>query len=91
MSCREIKEKYRTKQSKKKNKQKKQKKLDILSYYPGQLEKKNCLGETELATGKMLKSCGIIFEVVFLVEWVKCTINGWIIDHSYFHKLANAS
>ena len=58
-----------------KAKRKKQKKINILSYCPDQIEKNNCLGETELASGKMLKSCGIILEVIFLVEWVECTIN----------------
>ena len=58
-----------------KAKRKKQKKINILSYSPDRIEKNNCLGETELASGKMLKSCDIILEVVFLVEWVECTIN----------------
>ena len=73
MSCREITEKYRTKQSKN------QKKINILSYCPDPIEKNNCLSETELASEKMLKSCEIILEVVFLVEWVECTINFIII------------
>ena len=60
MSCREITEKYRTKQSKKQNK-----KINILSYCPDPIEKNNCLSETELASEKMLKSCRIILEVVF--------------------------
>ena len=41
-----MKEKYRTKQSKKK---KKPIKLNNLSYYPDQSELNNCLVETELA------------------------------------------
>ena len=75
MSCREITEKYRTKHSKKK----KQKKMNILSYCADPIKKNYCLTETELASGKVLKSCEIILEVVFLVEWVECTINFIII------------
>ena len=61
--------------------------INILSYYAHQIEKINCLGETELASGKTLKS----LKVVFLAECVECSVNVWIIDHNCFHKLANVS
>ena len=83
MSCREIEEKYQIKQSKTDR--------NTLSYHPHQIEKNNCLGRTQLASGKTLKSREILFKVVFLAECVECAINVWIIDHKYFHKLANAS
>ena len=51
MGCRKINEKCPTKP-----KQKKQGKINILSYLH-QIERNNCLGETELAPGKTLKSC----------------------------------
>ena len=35
-------------------KEKKHKKINIFSYYPDQIEKNNCLGETEFASGKAL-------------------------------------
>ena len=56
--------------------------MNILSHYPDQIEKNNCLGETQLASGKALKSREILLKAVFLAEWVECTINVWIIDHS---------
>ena len=84
MSCRE---------GEKKQNQTKQSKTDrnILSYYPCETEKNNCLGETELASGKTLKSREIIHKAVFLAECVECAINVWIVDHCSSHKLANAS
>ena len=57
--------------------------MNIFNYYPHQIEKNNCLGETELASGKTLKSCEIILKAIFLAECVECTINVWIIDHNY--------
>ena len=69
-----------TEQNKAKQKKKnKNKKINILSYYLDQIEKYNCPGETELASGEALKSCEIILKAVFLAEWVECTINVWII------------
>ena len=65
--------------------------INILSYYPHQIEKINCLGENELASGKTLKSREIFGKAVFLAECVECSINVWIIDHNCFHKLANVS
>ena len=90
MSCRERKKerKKRTKQSQTK---KIQEKINILSYHPHQSEKNNCLGRTELAGGKTLKSCEIFPKAVFSAGPVECTINAWIVDHSYFQKLANGS
>ena len=64
-------EKHRTKQSQ--TKKKKQDKINILSYHPHQSEKNNCLGRTELARGRTLKSCEIFLKAVFLVECVECT------------------
>ena len=61
MNCRVIKEKYRTKQSK-------TKKINILSYYPDQIEKYNFPGVTELASRKALNSREIILKAVFLAE-----------------------
>ena len=58
MICRVIKEKYRTKQ----------KKINILSYYPDQIEKNNFPGTTELASRKALNSREIILKAVFLAE-----------------------
>ena len=60
--------------AKKRKKKKRQEKTNILSYYPDQIEKNNCPGETELASGKALKSCEVIFKAVFLAECVECTI-----------------
>ena len=57
------------------NKEKKQEKMNIFNYYPHQIEKNNCLGETELASGKTLKSREIIHKDVFLAECVECAIN----------------
>ena len=37
-------------------------------YYPHQIEKNNCLGGTELASGKPQKSPEIIDKAVFLAE-----------------------
>ena len=37
-------------------------------YYLHQIEKNNCLSETELASGKTLKSCEIILKAVFLLN-----------------------
>ena len=68
MSCREIKK--NTEQNKAKQK-KKQEKINILSYHPHQSEKNNCLGRTELARGKTLKSCEIFLKAVFLAECVE--------------------
>lgn len=65
MNWRVIKERYRTKKSK----TKKQEKIDILSYYPDQIEKHNFPGETELASRKVLKSREIILKTVFLAEF----------------------
>ena len=42
------------------------------------IEKNSCLGDTELASGKTLKSCEIILKGVFLAECVKCSIEVWI-------------
>ena len=64
MNWRVIKERYRTK----KRKTKKQEKINILSYYPDQIEKSNFPGETELASRKALKSREIILKTVFLAE-----------------------
>ena len=86
MSCRGIK---KTEQERKRKKEK-QEKINILSYQPLLIEKNNCLGRTELARGKTLKSCEIFLKAIFLAEWVECAINVWIVDHSYFQKLANA-
>ena len=49
--------------------------INILSYYPHQIEKINCLDETELASGKTLKSREIFRKAVFLAECVECSIN----------------
>ena len=57
--------------------------VKLLSCYLRQIEKNNCLVKMELASGKRLKSCKIFLKVVFLVEWVQCIINVWIIYHSY--------
>ena len=46
----------------------KQEKINILSYQPLQIEKNNCLGRTELARGKTLKSCEIFLKAIFLAE-----------------------
>ena len=64
----------------------------ILSYYLHQIEKYNCLSETELTSREGLNSCEIILKAASLAdhECVECTINVWIIDHNYFHKLARA-
>ena len=51
-------EKYQTKGSKQQEKI-----INILSYYPHQIEKINCLGETELASGKTLKSCKAVLRL----------------------------
>ena len=40
----------------KQNKTKKKEKINISSYYADQTEKNICLGETELASGKALRS-----------------------------------
>ena len=82
LSCRGI--------QKTKPKKIKQEKINILSYQPLEIEKNNCLGRTELARGKTLKSCEIFLKAIFLAEWVECAINVWIVDHGYFQKLANA-
>ena len=60
--------------------------MNNLSYCPDPIKKNNCLSETELASGKVPKSCEIILEVVFLVEWVECTINFIpnFLDYSYY-------
>ena len=42
-----------------------QEKMSDLSYYLHQIERNNCLGETELAPGKTLKSCEVILKAVF--------------------------
>ena len=73
MNCREIKEKYQTKQ------REKQEMINILTHK--KIEKNNCLGDTELASGKTLKSCEIILKGVFLAECVKCSIDVWIINN----------
>ena len=62
MSGREIKEKYQTKHNKTDR--------NILSYYPHQTEKNNYLGETELASGKTLKSCEIILAQSGIFSWL---------------------
>ena len=61
--------------------------LDLLSAL--KLKRLNCLGETELASGKTLKSREIFRKAAFLAECVECSIIVWIIDHNCFHKLAN--
>ena len=76
MSGREIREKYQAKQSKKKT---------------GKREHFELLSKKELASRKTLKSCEIFLKAIFLAECVDGTINVWIIDDSYFHKLANTS
>ena len=39
--------------------------INILSYYPQKIEKNNCLGKAEFASGKTLKSREIILKAVF--------------------------
>lgn len=58
MNCKVIKEQNKAKQ----------KMINILSYYPDQIEKYNFPGETELASRKALKSLEIILNAVFLAE-----------------------
>ena len=64
MNWRVINERNRTRKSK----TKKQEKINILSYYPDQIEKYNFPSETELASRKALKSREIILKTVFLAE-----------------------
>ena len=66
-------------------------KMNILSYHMHQIEKDNCLGRTELARRKTLKSCEISLIAVFLGDCVECSIGVWVVDHGYFQKLANGS
>ena len=53
---------------------KKREKISILSYHLHQIEKNNCLGRTELARGKTLKSCHVFLKTVFLAECVEYAI-----------------
>ena len=74
MSCREIKE------NNKHNKAKKQENISTLCIIcTDQIEKNNCLGETELAPRKALKSSEIILKATFLAKCVRmqCTIILW--------------
>ena len=68
---REIKENIRQ------NKARKQDNFNTFSHYPHQIEKHNCLGETELTSRKRLRSCEIILKAVSLAdhECVESTIN----------------
>ena len=65
--------------------------LEQLSYYPFEIEKNNCLGATELASGKTLKSCEINLKAVFLAECLECAINVWIKEISFLRNCGAAS